>query len=110
MIGLWPVVFRGADPHLWAIVIASLLILPALLFPGSLKPIYRGWMALGEVLGWINTRIILGLVFYGLVTPMGLIMRFVKGRDPMRRGFDLNAPSYRVLRQPRPSSHMTRQY
>jgi Saxitoxin biosynthesis operon protein SxtJ len=110
VIGAWPVVFRGSYPRLWALALAALLILPALLFPRSLKPLYRGWMALGEALGWINTRIILGLVFYGLITPMGVTMRFLMGKDPMHRGFDPNASTYRVLRQPRPGSHMRRQY
>jgi hypothetical protein len=109
-IGIWPVVVRGANPRLWALALAAILILPALLFPTSLKPLYRGWMALGELLGWINTRIILGLVFYGMITPMGVFMRVVMGRDSMRRGFDPKASTYRVLRQPRPGTHMKRQY
>ena len=63
----------------------------------------------GEVLGWINTRIILGVLFYLLFTPLGLCMR-LRGKDPMRRTLSPEAESYRVVRQPRPSSHMMHQF
>jgi hypothetical protein len=85
------------------------LIVPALTVPRILAPVHRIWMTIGDALGWVNSRILLGLVFYGLVTPMGLVMR-LRGRDPMRRRFEPRADSYRVLRQPRPGSHMTRQF
>jgi hypothetical protein len=66
-------------------------------------------MAIGEILGWINTRILLGLIFYGIFTPLGLLMR-LRGQDPMRRTLTPEADTYRVVRQPRPSSHMQHQF
>jgi hypothetical protein len=72
-IGLWPAVIRGAGPRSWALIVGVLLLVPALLAPRVLAPVYRIWMTVGEALGWINTRILLGVVFYGLITPMGLI-------------------------------------
>src|SRR5207253_144527 len=75
LIGLWPVVFRAQGPRLWALALAGALVVPALVLPRSLEHVYRLWMAAGEVLAWINTRIILSVVFYGLVTPMGIVMR-----------------------------------
>ncbi len=109
LIGLWPALFRGQNPRLWAILLAGLLLLPAVVLPKSLAPVHRIWMAAGHVLGWINTRIILGVVFYGLLTPMGLAMRLL-GKDPLRRRFDPKAETYRVTRPPRPGSHMTHQF
>lgn len=82
LIGIWPVIFRNQDPRWWAIVVAGCLLLPALIFPKSLLWIYKGWMAVGHVMGWINTRIILGLVFYAVVTPIGMVRRLL-GKDPM---------------------------
>ena len=81
-IGIWPVVVHGASIRLWAVIIAGLLLLPAIVYPRSLSLVHRGWMALGEVLGWINTRVILGLLFYLLVTPIGMVRRLM-GKDPM---------------------------
>ena len=108
-IGLWPAVIRGAGPRSWALVVGVLLLVPALLAPRILAPVYRIWMTVGEALGWINTRILLGVVFYGLITPMGLIRR-LRREDPMRRRHDPAAQSYRVPKPPRPGTHMNRQF
>ena len=70
VIGFWPMVFRGEPLRLWAIIAGSLLILFGGLAPTWLGPIHQGWMWIGHVLGWINTRIILGVIFYGLITPI----------------------------------------
>lgn len=82
--------WRGAKP--WVVVtlisIAAVLSVLSVVAPSLLRPVYRGWMRFGEVLGWINTRIILTLVFFLVVTPIGLLMRLF-GRSPMepaRRG------------------------
>ena len=109
VLGFWPVVFRGESARLWALILAAVLVLPAVVFPASLRPAHRVWMAIGDALGWMNTRIILGLVYYGLMTPMGAVMRLL-GRDPMRRRFEPAAGTYRVPRPTRPSDHMERQF
>lgn len=109
VIGLWPSIFRGEEPRLWTLLLAVGLMVPAIVFPRSLRLVYRMWMALGEWLGWINTRIILSVVFYGMFTPIGLLRR-LRGKDPMQRRWESEAETYRVVRQPRPSSHMTRQF
>jgi len=108
-IGAWPVVFRAEGPRLWALTVAVLLVIPALVMPRSLTQVYRLWMAAAEVLGWINTRILLSVVFYGLVTPIGMIARRF-GRDPMQRGFEPGVETYRVSKPVRPAVHMTRQF
>jgi Saxitoxin biosynthesis operon protein SxtJ len=108
-IGLWPAVVHGEDVRLWVVALAGLLLIPALVRPRSLQAVYRVWMQFGEGLGWINSRIVLGVIFYGLFTPVGLIMR-LRGKDPMRRHWEPEADTYRLVRQPRPSSHMTRQF
>jgi hypothetical protein len=47
----------------------------------ALLPLYRTWIKFGDTLGWINSRIILGAVFYLLIMPMGLVLRLLgKGR------------------------------
>lgn len=109
LIALWPVIIRAEDPRWWAVVVAACLLVPAAVFPHSLTWIYRGWMALGHVLGWINTRIILGFIFYFIVTPIGIVRRWL-GKDPMGRRLRPDLDSYRVTRTPRPPSHLKRQY
>lgn len=70
----------------------------ASIFFGIFKPYilfypYKGWMALGHILGWINSRIILGLVFIIVLLPIALIMRLF-GYDPMRKK-KFNLESYK---------------
>ena len=109
LMGLWPMLWHGQPLRGWAAVLAGLLLLPAAVYPQSLRWPYKGWMAIGHALAWVNTRIILGLIFYGLFTPMGLVMRWW-GRDQLCLRHDRQAATYRMHRQPRPSSHMRRQF
>ena len=108
-IGLWPAIVRGGNTRLWMIGLAVVLILPALVAPRALAPAHRVWMALGSALGWVNTRVVLGLIFFGVITPMGLALRLAR-RDPLQRVFDPDATTYRVPRRPRPGAHMLRQF
>ena len=109
VIGLWPVVFRSESPRLWAMILGGLLIVLGGMVPQSLKHVHQGWMKIGHVLGSINTRIILGIIYYLLITPMGLVMRLM-GKDSMHRAFAQHSDTYRVLRTPRPRQHMRNQF
>src|SRR4029453_11653872 len=75
LIGVWPVVWRGQPLRLWSLILGGILLVLALAWPMSLPQIYRLWMSVGEVLGGINTHIILGAIFYLLFTPLGIYMR-----------------------------------
>jgi Saxitoxin biosynthesis operon protein SxtJ len=89
----------------WPWLVAALLWTPALVAPAALRYLHRGWTHLGEILGWLNTRVILSLLYVIAVVPIGLVMRLA-GRDPMERKFDPAAGSYRVASKPRHSSHL----
>jgi hypothetical protein len=104
-LGLWPALVHGSGGRLWAVVLGGGLIGTALVAPQTLKPAYTFWMYLGKILGWINSRIILGLCFYGLFTPLGMVMRMA-GRDSMRRRFKRDLGTYRETPTPRRLSHM----
>ena len=104
-IGLWPLVWRQEAMRIWVVVPGALLAAAGLVMPGVLKHVYRGWRWVGHVMGWVNTRIILGILFYGMVTPMGMFMKLT-GRDPMRRKLEPDTKTYRVMCQLRPASHM----
>src|SRR5712692_3787804 len=109
VIGLWPAIARGQHPRSWTLGLAVALVVPALVAPWALTPAHRAWTALGNALGWVNSRLVLGLIFFGVVTPTGLALRMA-GRDPMRRALDSDAMTYRVPRKTRPGAHMTRQF
>lgn len=91
---LIPWIWSFAWP-IWPLVIAAILITMALIAPVSLRPVYIVWMRFAGVLGWVNTRIILGLIFFLVFLPFGLVMRLFN--DPMRRKLDKSTKTYRVF-------------
>jgi hypothetical protein len=89
---------------LWPWIIAGILWLLALVRPMALKPVYLWWMKFGAVVGALNARIILSIIYYLGLTPVGLIMRLF-GRNPMERSLDDRA-SYRVASKTNSSKNM----
>ena len=109
IIGFWPLLLRSEPLRLWALGPGAALMIAGTLLPAVLAPIFKGWMWIGHVLGWINTRILLGLVFYGLVTPIGIVFRLM-GKDAMRLVAQEASSTYRVIRKARPREHMKYQF
>lgn len=93
----------------WPWIAAAVLWLAALLWPRSLASLHRWWTRLGHALGWFNTRAILTLIFFVLITPFSFAM-WVIGRDRMKRGFDPKCQSYRVPSHPRPPQGMEKPF
>jgi small-conductance mechanosensitive channel len=98
LIALWPLVIRQEPIRIWAITLGCLLILAGLLTPLWLRPLFKGWMKIGHVLGFINTRIILGIGYFLVFTPIGLIRRMM-GKDSLNRTLKPEQSTYRSLRQ-----------
>lgn len=69
---------KGKDLNLYLIIIALIMFLFALVMPNLLSPIYKGWMKVGKVLGRVNSLLILSVIFYLVVTPIGFIFRMFK--------------------------------
>ena len=105
---LLPWLFGRSFPW-WPWVVSGVVWGWALLHPGSLRPVYRIWMRIGIVLGWINTWLILGVVFFAVVLPMGVVLR-IFGKDPMARKFDGTMGSYRVKSTNPPKDNITRPF
>lgn len=106
---LIPWIWSAASYPRWPWIVAAVFAVLGLATPAVLSPVYRIWMKIGHVLGWINTRIILGVVFYGMFMPMGFVMRLL-GKDPMARKFDKNAKTYRVASKPPAADHLEKPF
>jgi hypothetical protein len=65
----------------------------ALFFHDAIRPIYFVFMKLAFLLGWINTKIILSIIFYIIISPIGLFMKMY-GRDKLEKKIDLDKKSY----------------
>ena len=67
-----------------SLIIACIFFIIGLVLPALLKPVYIVWMRFAVILGWVNTRIILVILFYLVFTPIGLVMRLFR-IDPLER-------------------------
>jgi hypothetical protein len=67
----------------------------ALEWPAALRPLYIGLSVVGVPIGWVVSHLAMAIIFYGVLTPIGLVMR-LSGRDPLHRKFDRSARSYWV--------------
>ena len=108
LIGLWPIV-RASPPRNWATILGIALAGPGLVAPQILAPAHKVWMGIAHVLGWINARIIMSIVYFILFTPIAIFLRFMN-KTPIRLGFDKSLSTYRVNREARLSSHMKNQF
>jgi hypothetical protein len=75
---------HGHSFRVWTLWIGIPGLVFGLVWPRALAWPYRGWMALGHALGWINSHLILGVVFVLVLQPIAALMR-VLGHDPLRR-------------------------
>ncbi len=104
----FPWLLERAIP-LWPWIVAAVLGGWGLIAPESLRPVYSGWMKLGMLLSKITTTIILGVVFFVVMLPIGLLVRVFRS-DPMARKFDAGATSYRVASQKTPKENVERPF
>ena len=79
----------------WTLWISIPTLILAISKPKLLFYPYKCWMKIGHILGWLNSRIILGMVFILVLQPIALIMR-IYGHDPLRKK-KLNQKSYREV-------------
>ncbi len=97
LIGWLLPLFGGHSFRTWTLWISIPSLILAISRPEILLYPYKIWMKLGHILGWINSRIILGLVFLIVLLPIALIMRML-GHDPLKNK-KLNQNSYREIKK-----------
>ena len=83
------------DWPVWPWFIAAPLWSLALIYPLWLRWIYRAWMRFGLLASRVMTPLVLGIVFFAMISPMAVIRRLM-GKDSMRRALDPKQKSYRV--------------
>jgi hypothetical protein len=95
--GLGGIAWWRGNPRLGAVllVVGGILIAGALLVPGSLGPVYRGWMRLALAISKVTTPLIMGIIYLLVITPTGLLLRLF-GHRPLTR--DRSATSYWMRR------------
>ncbi len=89
------VFFFGRHPGraLIPFMLMLLFAVAGLFFPARLKPVHTAWMALALAMGWVMSRVILCIVFFVVITPIGLIMRLA-GKDILDQNINRQKESY----------------
>ena len=91
---IFPWIFELRFP-IWPWIVFALLAVWGVAAPNTLRPVHYWWMRFALLLSKVTTPIILGIVFYLVFTPMGIVMRLL-GNDPMHRDKDDALDTYRV--------------
>ena len=102
LIGL-TLLFRHKPAFKILLFIGSLFLAFSLTLPRALKPVYQTWMLLAFCLGWINTRVILCVLFYLLMSPIGLMAK-VFGKDFLNLRWEKDKETYWIKRNTRESA------
>lgn len=89
----------GRSIRVWSLGVALAFGIAALAAPTALGPLNRVWMKFGLLLHRIVSPVILGIMFFLVVTPMGMVMRVLR-KDPLRLRQDHEARTYWVERTP----------
>jgi hypothetical protein len=89
---LWKV---GAAPMAPSLVATAGLVLGVLGWtrPQWFRPIFVGWMAAAYPVGWVISHLVLAVLYFAVLTPIGLALR-IAGRDPMNRRWKGGATTY----------------
>ena len=95
LLPLW----KGEAPRLWALAVSAVFLLAALARPVVLRPLNRAWLKFGLLLGRVVNPIVMAVIFYLVITPVGLVVRLL-GKDPLRLRLDREAKSYWIERDP----------
>jgi len=96
----WPV---------WPFIVMAVFWGIALFMPQVLRPVNTIWIKIGNVLGWVNSRIILGIMFFLIILPIGLILKLF-GKDSMNRKFDKKLETYRRVTNPRSKENLEKPF
>ena len=101
IIALWPLLNDG-NIRIWSIIVSVIFLILGLLNSKILTPFNKLWMRLGALLGIIVSPIVMGVVYFGIITPIGLIMKLF-GKDVLNLKLDKNKKTYWTLKKKIPS-------
>ena len=96
LIGIWPIL-NGNSIRFWSIFIAIIFLTLGLLNSNILKPLRLVWIKLGEILGKIIAPIVMGIIYFIIVTPIGLFLKII-GKDLLKINFSKDN-SYWIKRE-----------
>jgi hypothetical protein len=103
-----PWLFEFSFPK-WPWIASAVLVVWGLAAPSTLRLVYRAWMRVSLLISSVTTPLVLGIVYYLVILPAALIMRMI-GMDPMRRKFEKEAGSYKIVSEKPSRENMERPF
>ncbi|QPJ65302.1 MAG: hypothetical protein G3M78_07830 [Candidatus Nitrohelix vancouverensis] len=97
-IGLYPLL-QGHDPRIWALSVGLLFLIISIIQPTRLAPLNRAWTRLGLILGKVFNPVILGVLFFFVICPIGVMKRFLSS-DFLSLKYSSEKQSYWIDRKP----------
>lgn len=98
IVGALPLL-SSSSPRWWSVGVAGAFLLAALVYPKILAPLNRLWTRFGLLLHKVVNPLVMGLLFFLVVTPIALLMR-VCGKRPLHLKTEPDAPTYWITRDP----------
>ncbi len=98
VLGAW-LLWRRSAYFAVPLAVAGLFLLVSIALPRALHPINVGWMRVGLLLGRVVSPVVMGVLYFGFLTPIAVVMR-VRGRDELRRRFIPALSTYWIRRDP----------
>ena len=96
IVSLWPLMYEG-QIRIWSICIATVFLILGLLNSKLLTPLNLLWFKFGILLGNLIAPIVMVIIFFLVVTPVGFFMRLI-GKDLLRKKYDKKIKSYWIKR------------
>ena len=94
---------------IWPFIVMAVFWGIAIVAPQILRPVNDIWIKVGNILGFINSRIILGVMFFVMIFPIGMLLKLL-GKDSMDRKFDKETNTYRKLSKVRNKEHLEKPF
>tara|TARA_Y100001970_G_scaffold293877_1_gene444166 strand:+ start:63 stop:440 length:378 start_codon:yes stop_codon:yes gene_type:complete len=96
LIAIWPIL-NGETFRIWALVISTIFLILGSLNSRILTPLNKAWVKFGELLGMVIAPIVMAVIYFIIITPIGLLMRLL-GKDLLNMKFNKNK-SYWIKRE-----------
>ena len=96
IVSLWPLTHEGSI-RIWSVIISAVFLILGLINSKLLTPLNLLWFKFGMILGAIVSPIVMGIVFFLVVTPTGFILR-IMGKDLLNKKYDEEKETYWIKR------------
>ena len=107
IISLWPLTYE--EPiRIWSVTVSLVFLILGLIKPKLLAPLNKLWFKFGMILGAIVAPVVMGVVFFLVITPIGLFMKII-GKDLLKKKYDKKKATYWIIRG-KPVSTMKQQF